>query len=735
MCRTIIDGELAKVEIYKAQLQGEETKAQVNTTLVQQYKAQVEAGMSQVEIYRAQVSAAQTLVQLEQAKIGAAGEQIKAYVAQVNAETAKVEAYKATVEGEVTKVQAYKAKVDAFSAKVGAQAEQARAEISRYSAMFQAKAAEWDGYRALVATEGERIRALGIQSSTLLDGYLNKLVIDLKGVTEEQLTDAFEGLQADGKANTPEGRLAQRTVKKYLRELFGYMEKAGVELGDLGADYFPRVWDSHYISKHQDSFMEMLRKYGLDEGVMHKIIANEGSEQTVESERPANQHTRERVLSMISAEDAAPFVSKDFWRTLEVYTTQATRRAEWARRFGGANERLGRLMEEAQDQGATEEQLDTARTYIKGVNGTLGDDLNPSARRLMGNLIVYQNIRLLPMAVFSSLIDPMGVMVRGGTVGDAWDTFKRGIKELPKSWQKDPKFDAQHELAETLGVIDDATMSNFMSTQFTQGMVDGAARKINDAFFKYNFMEGFNRSMRVGAAQAAVRFVQRHATNPTQHSQRYLSELGLKPSDIVMRDGKLLVTEADGLTPKQAAQVRRAVNLWVDGAVLRPDAADRPIWMNDPHWALVSHLKSFVFAFHHTILKRVKHEIDHGNYTPAMVLAGYVPMMLAADLTKDMIANGGDEPEWKQGWTAADHVGYAIQRAGILGVGQFAVDAYGDVKNGGMGIGALAGPTVDQLTDAVQVIGGRQEFGAFTLRSMPANSLYRGYLDGTEATE
>ena len=36
---------------------------------------------------------------------------------------------------------------------------------------------------------------------------------------------------------------------------------------------------------------------------------------------------------------------------------------------------------------------------------------------------------------------------------------------------------------------------------------------------------------------------------------------------------------------------------WVDGAVLRPDAADKPLWMSDPHWALVAHLKQFVFTF------------------------------------------------------------------------------------------------------------------------------------------
>jgi hypothetical protein len=169
--KTIIDGQLAKVETFKAQLQGEQTKAEINNSLVQQYKAQIEAGLAQVEIYRAQVGGAQTLLELERTKIGAAGEQIRAYVAQINGETAKVEAYKAVVQAEVTKVDVYRAKVGAFQAKVGAQAERARADVTRYSALYQAKASEWEGYRALVMTESERIRALGLQSGSQLDAY------------------------------------------------------------------------------------------------------------------------------------------------------------------------------------------------------------------------------------------------------------------------------------------------------------------------------------------------------------------------------------------------------------------------------------------------------------------------------------------------------------------------------------------------------------------------------------
>lgn len=169
--KTIIEAELAKVEVYKTQMAAEQAKADVNKTLVEQYKATIEASMSQVEIYRAQIGGAQALVQIEQTKIGAAGEQIKAYVAQINAETSKLEAYKAGVDAEVSKVEVYKTKASVFGVTVNAQADVARLELGRYQALAQIKSMEWDGYRAKIEAEKSRMQALAAQSGALLDGY------------------------------------------------------------------------------------------------------------------------------------------------------------------------------------------------------------------------------------------------------------------------------------------------------------------------------------------------------------------------------------------------------------------------------------------------------------------------------------------------------------------------------------------------------------------------------------
>ena len=60
----------------------------------------------------------------------------------------------------------------------------------------------------------------------------------------------------------------------------------------------------------------------------------------------------------------------------------------------------------------------------------------------------------------------------------------------------------------------------------------------------------------------------------------------------------------------------------------------------------------------------------------------------------------------------------------------FAGPTIDDIRHGGLGIGALERPTLEQLTEAIKVAGGRGRFGDFALQSMPANALYNWAFEG-----
>lgn len=571
---------------------------------------------------------------------------------------------------------------------------------------------------------------------------LNDLSEALAPYRPEVVTDALRAMQRGEKGATPEERLVVREVRGTLDAMYEYMKSNGVAVADLGygKDYFPRVWDSNKILANEPAFRAMMDRYvatGEFKGNVDQVIATltrtDGSDLQVETAKPGMQHVRERVLAFIKGRDAEPFLNENLYQTLNSYVSQGTRRAEWAARFGDDGAGLKATFEKARKQGATNEHIETATRYLKGLDGTLGDHIDPKLRRAFGNAIVYQNIRLLPLALFSSLIDPGGVLIRGGTVGEAWNTMKRGLAEIPKGFKKGAAHDDATVLAAQLGVIDSAVLRHALGSSYSQGMTSDLGRRVNDTFFKYNLMEQFNTSMRVGASEAAIGFLGRHADGKnSMHSPRWLAELGFKPGEIKLgADGRPLLHahefEATGMAPDKAQaaadRMTLAVNKWVDGAILRPNAAHKPLWMSDPHFALISHLKQFVYSFQETILKRVVNEAKHGNMGPAYSIAAYVPFMLAADMAKGIIVGGGSQPSARQNWDAQDWAWYEMQRAGLFGVGQFGIDVAKDIHRGGLGIGALTGPTIEQLGHAVSTVGGTEQFKTFALNALPANQL------------
>lgn len=166
-----IKGEMSKVEVYKAEVEAERAKAEINTALVQAYKVKTDAALSAIELFKAQLAATQTKAEIEKLKIEIYGEQIKAFGSKINAYTAQVEGYKASIQGEATKQQAFATAVEAYSAQVSAQAKVIEAKISEYKGKIEAKNLEYEGYKAVVSAEAERIKGLSQYNSATADMY------------------------------------------------------------------------------------------------------------------------------------------------------------------------------------------------------------------------------------------------------------------------------------------------------------------------------------------------------------------------------------------------------------------------------------------------------------------------------------------------------------------------------------------------------------------------------------
>jgi len=566
----------------------------------------------------------------------------------------------------------------------------------------------------------------------------NKFQDALEGTTAAERKAALDELQSMLPPTTQLGMKLQ----KLLGDLFNYMDKAGVKNSVMENkkvvwkplnrvnNYFPRVWDRSIIRAKEAEFRDLLKTEGNltdteANAIIKTITAGDGLVEWAENEHhmgftPYSSAVKNRGLTFINQQNAAKFAafqSKDMVNVLQTYIRQAVHRGEYARYFGNDGEGIKQALAQAKLEGASEKEILDAARAVRAMEGTLGAEINPRLRDVFNAAVGYENIVLLPFALFSSLIDPLGVAVRSGNVADAAIAFKDGVKGIFEDAFRVKK-DREYEMARTIGVISDLNKLEAMG-QITQSQYSaGWLRKANDLYFKLNGMETWNERMRVSAMGAGMRFMVRNKDNA-----RYMEELGLEKGDVrELPDGRIARTTDEGLTPEQEQRVQAALYRFVDGAILRPNAAHRPAWTSDPHYMLVAHLKQYTFTFQQTILKQVKKEAQNGNYRPAFILASYVPFIAASDLMRGSIAG-----TIKNGWTFGEFMQDGIARSGILGVGSFGTDALKDAQLGQMPGSSFLGPTAQHIIMAAKTVAGApgSSWHELLLRSMPASPLSR----------
>lgn len=441
----------------------------------------------------------------------------------------------------------------------------------------------------------------------------------------------------------------------------------------------------------------------------------------------------ERSLTWLDPNDAEKFQEKDLLRTLSRYYRQGVRSAEYASRFGRDGHILAaKLMQadgeitlagekrlargEFKDQAAMKKWVERQQRDVHhatgAMEGSLGANISDTWRKASNWTTVYQNVRLLPLALFSSFVDPLGIVARGGSMNEAFKTFTRGVQGVAREWgdmfrdePADRKQDKWEQLAEHVGAIDKSIFANMLADEYASAYMEEGSRKINNALFKANGMEAWNRAMRIGAVQSAVNFIERHSKGESEHSARWIRELGLNKQVMKFDDeGKLITGKKDMMifNPTMSEQeaealterIHMSINRYVEGAILSPNAAQRPSWASDPHFSMFFHLKQFAYSFHQTVMKRAMNEAKHGNVAPLGVFAWYLPVMMGADIAKGVLQGGGSLPNYMQGYDAADWLGHSIDRAGILGAGSIGLDALQDPTS-------LAGPMVQQLVSTL----------------------------------
>jgi hypothetical protein len=420
------------------------------------------------------------------------------------------------------------------------------------------------------------------------------------------------------------------------------------------------------------------------------------------------------------------------------YVQPMVREAEFTRRFGKEGTKLESAIAEAKKQGATDEQLQQVRDAVDGAMGRVGLDGSPVLRKLIGKQLAdkiatpgakktiaytqaYQNARLLPLAVLSSLVDPMGIAVRtGGDFKTAFQGFKIGMKSLVSKQTKAEL----NDMLQRLGSADDFLASDILNSNFGTKDDSGNARKINDFIFHANGLAQWTKATRFMALISAHGFLLKHSAGTSPASKRYLDELGLRPNDVT-RDGQnaKVLTDAEraSASPSERARddrVRSALLRFVDESVLRPTSQQAPNWFADPYVGLVTQYKHFAYAIYDQIAKRIVHEVRNGNAKAIIPAMSYVPIIIMSEMLRGGIQYGAAGNPNRKDWGPENYTAYALDRSGLLGPKlAFQSDAITDTKHGNVPGTSFLGPTVQQATNVAR---GRSSIES----ALPGEALY-----------
>ena len=347
------------------------------------------------------------------------------------------------------------------------------------------------------------------------------------------------------------------------------------------------------------------------------------------------------------------------------------------------------------------------RHMVKGMLGKAGQDMSSGFRNINSFFLFFNSITLLTLAPLASLPDLAGPMLFSADKG-AFSDAKQVLQEYfsePGGKQR------LREFAFDVGAVSADSLSMYYINAAEQNYMTPMFRKGTDYFFRYTFLEGFTIFSRVFATGMARQFLVRAADaakNGDKVKAAQLRELNVTPAqiDAWIADGKVI--------SNQHQRVKEAIAQFVDESIVRPNAAERPGWANNPYFAMVWQLKSFYYAYGKTIMGGLGRLAKTKQGVEGMA-AGVAPLIMGAvllapltmlgleirELLKYLISGGDSRKLRTNSMDAGEYSFEILDRSGILGPLGLLIPMYEAGKYGDFPLGPAAGPTFERIEDLI----------------------------------
>ncbi len=381
--------------------------------------------------------------------------------------------------------------------------------------------------------------------------------------------------------------------------------------------------------------------------------------------------------SKLASFDEGPSLTKDLtgWKATEVLLS----------RIEDVNDRRG------------------ARRAMEAMLGRVGLGMSGWARQVNSWGLLTNMVTLLTFTTLASLPDLAGPTLRSkgmNNFGQTMDQVKYYLKNR----------EAAEQFAKDLGVITHDSLETMYINAAELGFMTKETKYLANKFFKITALDFFTKFTRIFAAGMGEQFLINLAKTNDANSNRYLRELGLTRAEVEAWSKSENKRDFSG---PEGAKIKAAIGRFVEESIVRPSAAERPVWASNPYTALIWQLKSFFYAYGKNIIGGAIRETKNRFAQDGSLPGAAVPLVLGAVTLLPLTALGLEIREFikylGRGGDASvfrsDNMPWGqyfleiLDRSGVLGAFGLVVPMLEADKYGNSWFVAGLGPTAEKVED------------------------------------
>jgi hypothetical protein len=494
-------------------------------------------------------------------------------------------------------------------------------------------------------------RGAGRTYDEAVAGETNKQLSALGKIIGPLMEDkaAMEAVARQVRSGQYQGKAgeAAKALSAWLKEMHAYQRAAGLEIGDIGRRYFPRVVNDEAVWRDAAGFEKAAARAMADSGMspadaqagakawLNQILAggraDDGALPMPFSGIGAD-HIKGRSLTGANVDKIlAPYLQGDPAQVLTNYVASAVRRAEFTRAVGIDKEpKPGAKLTEADKS----EWTKLREALIRDGKGDLIPEFQSHLAAVVGAnmrrpgrgadalswIRTATTMATLEKATIASLGEPLLATARSGDLRLGAAAISNTIRDLFGASKGDAK--RLREMSEFLGTIGGEYTHALNVSRWAEGDVSGKAQAfLLTKYFRQTGLEQFTRATRVATTGIGERYLRKVAEHALEGDTRWgrqgrfqLAELGV-PKDKVQGFAEFLRDHPDmgvatlsramkGNRAENAEMYRTAILRFVDQTSMRPSAAVRPRWASTPLGAMVFQLNSYAWALTENVLMR-----------------------------------------------------------------------------------------------------------------------------------